>query len=412
MRDAEIVRGHVEHLLAAKTSGGALPVATAQWLSELPAGLRGRLVRLGLAAPTERRDCPTVAEWVGQYIAKRADVKPNTIRNMRQAADSLIAFFGAGKRLDEITAGDAQDFALYLRTAGRKRAQGEPAGLAKATWNRRLKRARQFLGAAVAHELIPKNPFAAVKTRNVVNRTRDHFIGRADAEALLAVGPDAEWRAIVALCRYGGLRCPSEVMRLEWGDIDWAQDRFTVHSPKKEQDEDAGARLVPLFGELRPYLMDAFAAAEDGARHVVARHRCGSDNLRTGLRRIIARAGLTPWPKLFQNLRATRRTELEELFPGHVLDAWLGHSEGIAREHYLQVTAEHFAKAARIDPARQAARNPARLGAAMGCNGTHDEPADGREPAICGPLRNNAARCIGTEPLGLPPRGLEPLSPG
>lgn len=34
--------------------------------------------------------------------------------------------------------------------------------------------------------------------------------------------------------------------------------------------------------------------------------------------RIIAKAGLTPWPKLFQNLRITRETELAETNPLHV----------------------------------------------------------------------------------------------
>ena len=32
---------------------------------------------------------------------------------------------------------------------------------------------------------------------------------------------DAEWKAIIALARYGGLRTPSETMALRWIDIDW-----------------------------------------------------------------------------------------------------------------------------------------------------------------------------------------------
>lgn len=48
------------------------------------------------------------------------------------------------------------------------------------------------------------------------------------------------------------------------------------------------------------------------------------------------------------NLRASRQTELEERFPSHVACAWLGNSEKIAREHYLQVREVDFQKAARI----------------------------------------------------------------
>ena len=57
------------------------------------------------------------------------------------------------------------------------------------------------------------------------------------------------------------------------------------------------------------------------------------------------RAGLAPWPRLFQNLRSTRATELADEFPGHVVSSWLGHSEDIAKEHYRQVTDDHFARA-------------------------------------------------------------------
>ncbi len=44
--------------------------------------------------------------------------------------------------------------------------------------------------------------------------------------------PDTQWRLLVALCRYGGPRCPSEHLRLRWEDIDWERGRMIVDSPK------------------------------------------------------------------------------------------------------------------------------------------------------------------------------------
>ena len=61
---------------------------------------------------------------------------------------------------------------------------------------------------------------------------------------------------------------------------------------------------------------------------------------------MIEQAGITPWPKTFQNLRATRRTELQEHYQDHVVNAWLGHSSKTAEKHYLQVTDDHWAGAA------------------------------------------------------------------
>ena len=35
-----------------------------------------------------------------------------------------------------------------------------------------------------------------------------------------------------------------------------------------------------------------------------------------------------------------------EIFPSHVVVSWIGHSEAVARRHYLQTTDAHFEKAA------------------------------------------------------------------
>ncbi len=54
---------------------------------------------------------------------------------------------------------------------------------------------------------------------------------------------------------------------------------------------------------------------------------------------------MKPWPKLFQNLRPTRETELAQDYPLHVACAWIGNSQAVANKHYLQVTEEHFREA-------------------------------------------------------------------
>ncbi len=63
--------------------------------------------------------------------------------------------------------------------------------------------------------------------------------------------------------------------------------------------------------------------------------------LRTALRGL----GVEPWNRIWHSLRATCQTELEEVFPTHVVCSWLGNSPSVAHKHYLQVTEEHFVKA-------------------------------------------------------------------
>ena len=166
-------------------------------------------------------------------------------------------------------------------------------------------------------------------------------------------------RLIVALSRFGGLRCPSEHLALKWGHIDWSRSRITVPSPKTEHHAGKSSRTIPLFPELREPLTEAFEQAEPGTEFVITRYRDSNQNLRTQFERIITKAGLEPWEKLFQNLRSTRETELAEAFPIQVVTAWLGNSEPVARKHYLQVTDDHFARAL-----QEAAQNPAQQASA------------------------------------------------
>ena len=314
-----------------------------------------KLAKVGLVelrTPTE----PPVPEaslgaFLDSYIDRRTDVAPNTRRNLLDSKARLVAFFGTDKAMRDITPADADHFLLFLKER-----------YADGTAGRTVKRAKQFLRAAQRGKLIGENPFADVKAPSQVNESRKFFVTLETAYKVLDACPDAEWRLLFALSRFGGLRCPSEHLAITWTDVDWERNRFRVDSPK------TGVRWVPIFSELKPYLEEAWELAPEGAVHVIARYRDASCNLRTQLQRIIKRAGLEPWPKLFHNLRATRQTELTEMFPLHIVCAWIGNTELIAAKHYLQVTDADFERAAKDSapssaPDPKTARNTAQHGA-------------------------------------------------
>jgi hypothetical protein len=96
-----------------------------------------------------------------------------------------------------------------------------------------------------------------------------------------------------------------------------------------------GSRGGQSSSGLRPHLREVSEQAEKDTEYVITRYRHTNQNLRTYLFSIICWAGLKPWPKLFQNLRSTRETELAEEFPLHVVCAWIGNSQPIAAKHYL-----------------------------------------------------------------------------
>ncbi|HJN07073.1 MAG TPA: tyrosine-type recombinase/integrase [Pirellulaceae bacterium] len=150
---------------------------------------------------------------------------------------------------------------------------------------------------------------------------------------------------IIALSRYGGLRCPSEHLSLTLDDVDWERGRVHITSPKTARHAGHESRIIPLFPELRPYLEAVFDAAPPGTKHFITRYRDTGSNLRTHMTRLVKRAGIELWPRIFHNLRSSRQTELEEKFPSHVVCKWMGNSQQVARKHYLQMTDEHFERA-------------------------------------------------------------------
>lgn len=141
---------------------------------------------------------------------------------------------------------------------------------------------------------------------------------------------------------------------MTWQDIDLASGKMTVRAPKTEHHEGKEFRVVPVFPELRSILEEAHELAPEGAVHVIdSRYKSEADsangwrntNLRTQFLRILRRAKVPPWPRLFHNMRASRQTELAAEHPAHVVCDWLGNSVAIAAKHYLQTRESDFEKA-------------------------------------------------------------------
>jgi len=401
-KQAEAVKVKVESLVTAQLSG-SMDDETARWVAGLDDGMHAKLAAVGLVTP---RHSARLGPFLDGYIASRCDVKPATVTNWRHTRRGLLEHFGADKPLREITQGDADRWRLYLIGQG----------LAANTVRKRCGNAKQFFRAAVRSKLVSENPFADLPAVTKGNAARMFFITREMAEKVLDACPDAQWRLVFSLCRYGGLRMPSEVFRLTWADVDWAGMKLILHSSKTEHHDGGGVRRVPIFPELYPHLMEAFEQAEPGTEHVITILRDGSGaSFRTLLARVIKRAGLVPWPKLFQNLRSTRETELAERWPEHVVCAWMGNSPAVARKHYLQVTEEHFEQAAmRTESGTRAAQNPAQQPAAS--SRTVSQAIEGvtRIPAEtlgnCNALREVANTCDGVKSRGLGDTGLEPVT--
>ena len=373
-KEADTARTHIENLIASKRTGSVISSATQKWLSAIPDSLRDRLEKLELADPRISKERYTVKQWTEKYISMRKNdktTKADTIRKLENVAHRLSVFFKTEK-LDEINIYDAKMFKGYLVGT---------VGLSENTARKHIAISRQFFNAAIDKRLITENPFKGQPVTVRPNESRFFFITPEMAQKVLEACPDAQWRLIFGLARYGGLRCPSEVLRLKWDDIDFADDRFTVHASKTEHHANGGIRIVPMFPELKPLFQDVFDEAKAGDVYCITRYRDKSVNLRTQMNKIIKRASLEIWPKTFQNLRSSRETELFKLTSGNIkaVCEWIGNSPEVAIMHYAQITEADMKAAAKmtiLNVAKKEVHDPVHTTAESPCIELNESESD------------------------------------
>ncbi|MGL6194675.1 MAG: tyrosine-type recombinase/integrase [Thermoguttaceae bacterium] len=248
----------------------------------------------------------------------------------------------------------AENFAKHLRKTG----------YAEATIFKVFKQVKLFFNAMLEHGLIIKNVFKKVRISDRPNEHRNHYVSRDVVERIIETGcPNAEWRAFVALMRYGGMRCPSEVLLLRWSDVDFTCEKgffdgqkkpaIKFRSIKTEHLKGGAYRVIPIFQELRPYLEEAWEAipSGEGREYVIwdmlpigsrqNEARRLKKNFGKAFTGILKKLNIEVWDKLFVNLRRSCRNDLERLgYPTRVLNEWMGHSEKVANAHYVQMLPE------------------------------------------------------------------------
>ena len=324
------VKRRIERLIVAAQLNEQPDLATLQWLRGVSPKLHRKLSEIGLAV---HRPAQTLDELCRSYRASLT-CQPPTLRNVDIVSDNLKTFFGQDKLIQDVSPGDADEFKAFLTSAGRQ--DGEALG--QATVSRRCGRSRQIFGFAVRKRWLSSNPFAHISRSSEANRSRDFYVPRELIQRLMQLA-DREFALILALARFAALRCPSDIITLQWQHVDWHADCFQVHSPK------TGFRAVPIFAEVKPYLQAVWEAAPEGADLLFPRHQITGAALTNKLQRMLRSIREVLWPKPWNNMRASCETDLLSLYPALTVVKWVGHSLRISEQHYAQVAKEHHDRA-------------------------------------------------------------------
>ena len=354
VKDAQTIKVHVENLLSAQAMKVSVATETADWLGKIPDALYTKFVQKGFVPP--RKVVGTLGEMIPKVISEKSVGNARaTAAVYEQARESLYRYFGEDRRVDKITPTEVKEYSLWLAKNGRLK---KPGGLSPKTVSKRMQHAFSFFDKMIEKEIISRNPFKGLVQKVTVDDKRNRYIDEATILKIMEHASDAEWRLIIALWRFAGLRAVSEVLTLKWEDILWDQKEIVIHAPKTVR-YGKGIRIIPFFPHIEECLRDAFEQAPKGAIYVVEKHaplhlrgqkervdvsRLG--NISTSFRKIIRRAGLVPWSKLIHNLRASFETDLLNgkygKFALTTIAKWLGHSVKVMLEHYGRIQQSDF----------------------------------------------------------------------
>lgn len=385
---SQTIRTHVGRLVVAAITNTTAPVDTANWLAGIGDALHHKLACVELVTSRQTLSRLTLEDMLRAYVARRTgNLKSGPLYNLERTKRSLCQFFGPDRDPRTINIAEAEDYRRNLATS-----------YAQPTVSARIKKTRQMFTDAQKRKTIDFNPFSEVRAGAQTNRARMQYVSVVDIERVIDGCPDHEWRMLFALSRYAGVRIPSEINGMLWQDINWKDQRILIRSPKTEHLEGRATRTAPIVPKLMEHLRAGYIHCGKESGHVFVLRR--GINVGTTARKLVLRADVRPWPRMFQNLRSSCQTDFAAKFPLHVACAWIGNSETVANDHYLQVSDEFFVAAT---SAASGAAIDTVVNRAAGNTALSRAPDD---------IKNAGSRPIEQEPeVLMTPRGFEPLSP-
>lgn len=340
----------VKSLINAQILGQPIENKDATWLAGNGRVLRPKLEAAGLVPKYIQPKQQSVEAFLESYVKRYGGTKKKaTIQNWQKAIKNLVDYLPKGIQVSEVTVGHVKEFIEKLRPL-----------YAKSTLHRRVTTASQFFNDAVDWEMIQKNPFAKNNPKRPKGESPNEYVDESVIYKMFEFA-NPTWKAILALSRFGGLRCPSETLSIKWQDIDFETSMMSIPQPKLEHIDGRAVRTCPLFPDLadvlsdlfnvtteqlgKPPSLDSYVIDKPAYRAAAARGGWKNANLATQCHKLRKKAGIPKWNRLFHSLRSSLQTDLEKQHSLHVVCAWLGNTEKVARESYLLVTDADYERA-------------------------------------------------------------------
>ncbi len=268
---------------------------------------------------------PTLASWLERYLEiRQPELDAATLTIHSRACDLLSQFFVPTIKLEDMTRSGGTDWRAWL--AGQ---------LGESTVCKYVRAAKVIFKRAIAEQLSSSSPVEhLVGTAPIADSCDRRLVPLIDV--LSAMGAGDEIGTMIGLCYFAGLR-RSEAIHLRWRDVDLENGRITIVPRGGKATTKQRRREVRLEGELAELLRHP-GQGDDTVLGLLERGRDGLVNRL--LRAACTKAEVDAFT--FQQLRQSRDTLWHSVYPSHVACSWLGHSEAVARQHYLSIPEEFY----------------------------------------------------------------------
>jgi integrase len=310
---------------------------TATWLQTAPPELLSKLEKADLIIVPKPQDL----QWLWDtFISYRTDVKSSTMKLYLACRRLFFQTFLPTELVETITTEKLLNWKAILLTRYAAGGVATQLTIVNAMFN-----------WAVRMEFLSKNPMFGIPFGSRVNQNTRRHITVGEYMKLLEACPSLEWRVIIALARFGGLRCPSELMQLRWSDIVWKLHGFWVRSPKTEHHSGHECRFVPLFSEIWTELKQLHEQIQPKDDDFIIQSFQGKSqwNLNSPFQKIARQAGLEKIVSPFRNMRKDRCNEVREQYGSEKETTWMGHSEKVMKKHYLDVTEKDYSDVVKLN---------------------------------------------------------------
>jgi len=318
--------------------------------------LYSKLANVGLIEPRPENQKKELGKSLDSFISFAAGeaYSQQTLDHYRHIANELKGYFGPDTPLDFINRQKANEW----------RKSKVDQGYADSTVSGYLKNAKRIFRYFVEEQHVNRNPFEFVKQSSKPIQSRKIYISCDLISQLIDLCIDPTLKVVLALARYGGLRIPSDIVLLTKDHFDFERDIFRIDALKGERAilgvNRIRSRVMPIFPILKRYIKPYVSNLKKGEM-LFPYYQEQMNDIFAGERikckealkfsRFLRKLNLSPWEKLFVNLRASCATDLFQIYDFFKVCSWLGHSLQVSIRHYKMITMEnnHLVESLMID---------------------------------------------------------------